>query len=141
MLTKSGVIAELDKQLQTKLSYLTTNLQQAIDSRNSDTKSSAGDKFETSREMAQIEIHKIESEILKTQQFISDLFSKVTQFIITDKGAFLISIPFGKLILNDEKIFCISKNAPITKHLINTKKKNSFLYNNIKYNIIDGYIK
>ena len=134
MLTKSGVIAELDKQLQTKLSYLTTNLQQAIDSRNSDTKSSAGDKFETSREMAQIEIHKIESEILKTQQFIYDLFSKVTQFIITDKGAFLISIPFGKLILNDEKIFCISKNAPITKHLINTKKKNSFLYNNIKYN-------
>ncbi|CAI8202215.1 MAG: Uncharacterised protein [Cryomorphaceae bacterium] len=141
MLTKSGVIAELDKQLQTKLSYLTTNLQQAIYSRNSDTKSSAGDKFETSREMAQIEIHKIESEILKTQQFIYDLFSKVTQFIITDKGAFLISIPFGKLILNDEKIFCISKNAPITKHLINTKKKNSFLYNNIKYNIIDGYIK
>lgn len=140
MLTKSGVIAELDKQLQTKLSYLTTNLQQAIYSRNSDTKSSAGDKFETSREMAQIEIHKIESEILKTQQFIYDLFSKVTQFIITDKGAFLISIPFGKLILNDEKIFCISKNAPITKHLINTKK-NSFLYNNIKYNIIDGYIK
>ena len=141
MLTKSAVISELDKQLLSKLSYLTTNLKQAIDSRNSDTKSSAGDKFETSREMAQIEIHKIESEILKTQQFIYDLFSKVTQFIITDKGAFLISIPFGKLILNDEKIFCISKNAPITKHLINTKKKNSFLYNNIKYNIIDGYIK
>ena len=134
MLTKSAVISELDKQLLSKLSYLTTNLKQAIDSRNSDTKSSAGDKFETSREMAQIEIHKIESEILKTQQFIYDLFSKVTQFIITDKGAFLISIPFGKLILNDEKIFCISKNAPITKHLINTKKKNSFLYNNIKYN-------
>ena len=137
MLIKSAVIAELDKQLLSKLSYLTTNLQQAIDSRNSDTKSSAGDKFETSREMAQIEIHKIESEISKTQQFISELFSKVTQFIITDKGAFLISIPFGKLILNDEKIFCISKNAPITKYLINTKKNNSFFYNDMKYNIID----
>ena len=136
MLNKSVVIAELDKQLQTKLSYLTTNLQQAIDSRNSDTKSSAGDIFETSREMAQIEIHKIETEISKIQQFISELFSKVTQFIITDKGAFLISIPFGKLILNDEKIFCISKNAPITKHLINTKKNNSFFYNDMKYNII-----
>ena len=138
MLTKSSVIAELNKQLLSKLSYLTTNLQQAIDSRNSDNKSSAGDKFETSREMAQIEIQKIESEILKTQQFITDLFSKVTQLIITDKGVFLISIPFGKLILNDKEIFCISKNAPITKHLINTKKKNSFHYNDMKYNIIDG---
>ena len=136
MLTKSAVITELDKQLQTKLSYLTNNLEQAIDSRNSDTKSSAGDKFETSREMAQIEIHKIESEISKTQQFISELFTKVTQFIITDKGAFLISIPFGKLILDDEKIFCISKKAPITKQLINTKINNSFFYNNINYSII-----
>ena len=136
MLTKSVVIAELDKQLLSKLSYLRTNLQQAIVSRNSDTKSSAGDKFETSREMAQIEIHKIENEILKTQQFISDLFSKDIQFIITDKGTFLISIPFGKLILNDEKIFCISRNAPITKHLINTKKDDCFFYNDMKYKII-----
>ena len=71
MLTKSAVIVELDKQLLTKLTYLDTTLQEAIDSRNSDTKSSAGDKFETSREMAQIEIHKIEDQILKTQQFIT----------------------------------------------------------------------
>ena len=63
MLNKSVVIAELNKQLQTKLTYLNTILQQAIDSRNSDTKSSAGDKFETSREMAQIEISKNEKEI------------------------------------------------------------------------------
>ena len=131
MLTKSVVIAELNKQLLIKLSYLTTNLKQAIHSRNSDTKSSAGDKFETSREMAQIEIQKIETEILKTQQFITDLFAKFSKFIITDKGTFLISIPFGKLILNDEKIFCISRNAPITKHLINTKKDDCFFYNDI----------
>ena len=138
MLTKSVIISELNKQLLRKLTYLKTNLKQAIESRNSDTKSSAGDKFETSREMAQIEIHKIEIEISKTQQFITDLFSKVTQLIITDKGAFLISIPFGKLILNDEKIFCISKNAPITKHLITTKKNYYFFYNDMKYNIIGG---
>ena len=136
MLTKSVVIAELDRQLLRKLSYLTTNLKQAIDSRNSDTKSSAGDKFETSREMAQIEIQKIETEISKTQQFFTDLASKASQLIITDKGAFLISIPFGKLILNDEKIFCISRNAPITKHLINTKKNDCFFYNDMKYKII-----
>ena len=136
MLTKSEVIAELDRQLLRKLSYLNTSLKQAIDSRNSDTKSSAGDKFETSREMVQIEIQKIETEISKTQQFFTDLASKASQLIITDKGAFLISIPFGKLILNDEKIFCISRNAPITKHLINTKKNDCFFYNDMKYNII-----
>ena len=137
MLTKSAVIAELDKQLLTKLTYLNTTLQQAIDSRNSDTKSSAGDKFETSREMAQIEIHKIETEILKTQQFINDLLSKTTQLIITDKGIFLVAIPFGKLMLNDMTIFCISNSAPITKDLINTKIATQFHYGKVEYKVLN----
>jgi hypothetical protein len=137
VLTKSEVIAELDKQLLTKLSFLTTNLQHAIVSRNSDTKSSAGDKFETSREMAQIEIHKIENEILKTQQFITDLASKAIQFIITDKGAFLISIPFGKLMVRSTEVFCISNSAPITKQLVNTEISANFEYRGVAYNVLE----
>ena len=137
MLTKSEVIAELDRQLLRKLSYLNTSLKQAIDSRNSDTKSSAGDKFETSREMAQIEIQKIETEISKTQQFISDLASKASQLIITDKGEFLISIPFGKLMVSGTEVFCISKTAPITSPLINTKVSANFDYRGVAYNILN----
>ena len=87
MLSKSAIIAEPSKQLSIKLNYLNTILQQTINSRNSDTKSSAGDKFETNREMTQIEISKIEKKILKTQQLITDLTSKASQFIITYKAA------------------------------------------------------
>ena len=137
MLTKSVVIAELDKQLLRKLSYLNTSLKQAINSRNSDTKSSAGDKFETSREMAQIEIQKIETEISKTQQFFTDLASKASQLIITDKGAFLISIPFGKVMVNTTEVFCISNSAPITKQLVNTEISANFEYRGVTYNILD----
>ena len=136
MLTKSVVIAELDKQLLSKLSYLMTNLKQAIDSRNSDTKSSAGDKFETSREMAQIEIQKIETEISKTQQFITDLASKASQLIITDKGAFLISIPFGKLMVGGTEVFCISNSAPISKLLLNTEISTGFNYRAVGYKVV-----
>ena len=137
MLTKSAVIDELDSQLLRKLSYLNTSLNQAIDSRNSDTKSSAGDKFETSREMAQIEIQKIETEISKTQQFFTDLASKASQLIITDKGAFLISIPFGKVMVNTTEVFCISNSAPITKQLVNTEISANFEYRGVAYNILD----
>ena len=137
MLSKSVVIAELNKQLSVKLTYLNTTLQQAIDSRNSDTKSSAGDKFETSREMAQIEIHKLETEILKTQQFINNLLSKASQFITTNKGNFLIAIPFGKLILNETKIFCISNSAPIAKDLVNTAISAQFNYGGVEYKVLD----
>ena len=137
MLNKSVVIAELNKQLQNKLTYLNTTLQQAIDSRNSDTKSSAGDKFETSREMAQIEIHKLESEIVKTQQFINNLLAKASQFIVTNKGVFLITIPFGKLMLNDTVVFCISNSAPIAKPLVNTEISAQFNYGGVEYEVLD----
>ncbi len=135
MLNKANVITVLQTKLNLKLAYQKDTLRVAIISRNLDTKSSAGDKFETSREMAQIEIIKIEAEILKTQQFITDLISKASQFIITDKGAFLISIPFGKLTVKNTEIFCISNTAPITKHLVNTKASVNFNYRGVEYNV------
>ena len=94
MLNKADVITALQTQLELKLAYQKDTLQVAIISRNSDTKSSAGDKFETSREMAQIEITKIEAEILKTQQFIQHLATNTAQLIITDKSIFYITIAF-----------------------------------------------
>ena len=86
--------------------------------------------------MAQIEIHKIEIEIFKTQQFISDLLSKVTQFISTDKGLFLFAIPFGKLMLNNSEVFCISNAAPITKDLLDTKISGNFIFRGVAYKVI-----
>jgi hypothetical protein len=136
MLSKSVIIAELNKQLSIKLNYLNATLQQTIDSKNSDTNRSSGDKFETSREMAQIEISKIEIEIIKTQQLIADLNIKSSKFIITDKGLFLISIPFGKLMVNSVDVFCISNSAPIRKQLVNTEITANFEYRGVVYNIL-----
>ena len=64
MLSKTDVLIELKYHLETKLKYDQETLAATIQSRNSDTKSSAGDKFETSREMAQIEITKQEQPTL-----------------------------------------------------------------------------
>jgi hypothetical protein len=64
--------------------------------------------------MTQIEISKIEKEILKTQQFI------------TDKTAFLISIPFGKITVNSTEVFFISNSALIKKQLVNSKASANF---------------
>ena len=136
MLNKADVITALRTELGLKLAYQKDNLQVAIISRNSDSKSSAGDKFETSREMAQIEITKIEAEILKTQQFIQHLTTNTAQVVITDKSIFCISIAFGKLIVNGTEVFCISNSAPITKQLVNTEILANFEYRGVVYNIL-----
>ncbi len=136
MLNKADIITALQTELDLKLAYQKDTLQVAVISRNSDTKSSAGDKFETSREMAQIEITKIEAEILKTQQFIQHLTTNTAQVVITDKSIFCISIAFGKLIVNGTEVFCISNSAPITKQLVNTEILANFEYRGVVYNIL-----
>jgi len=137
MLKKADVITALQTQLDLKLAYQKDTLQVAIISRNSDTKSSAGDKFETSREMAQVEITKIEAEISKTQQLIQHLTTNTAQLVITDKSIFCITIAFGKLIVNGTEVFCISNSAPITKQLVNTEISANFEYRGVAYNILD----
>ncbi len=136
MLQKSDVISELLSQLNNKLKFLNQNLESAIISRNSDTKSSAGDKFETSREMAQIEIRKLETEILKAQQFIKDLQENKADLIITETEVFLISIPFGKIAINSQTIYCISNSAPIAKVLLNTEISAGFNYGGVDYKLV-----
>ena len=136
MLQKSEVISELLRQLNNKLKFLNQNLESAIISRNSDTKSSAGDKFETSREMAQIEIRKLETEILKAQQFIKDLQEKKTDLIITETEVFFISIPFGKIAINSKTIYSISNSAPIAKLLLNNEISEGFNYGGVDYKVV-----
>ena len=137
MLNKSDVLDELIKQLTDKLFNLKGSLLSLIESRNSDTKSSSGDKFETGREMVQIEISKVDKEIVKTKQLIKDIESKYSQLIITDKRVFLISIPFGKLMVNKSEVFCISNSAPIITQLVNTKISENFEYRGVMYNVLD----
>ena len=86
--------------------------------------------------MAQIEISKIEKEIVKTEQLIADLTAKASKFIITDKGSFLVSIPFGKLMVNSVDVFCISNSAPIRKQLVNTEISANFEYRGVIYNVL-----
>ena len=136
MLQKLDVISELLSQLNNKLKFLNQNLESAIISRNSETKSSAGDKFETSREMVQIEIRKLETEILKAQQFIQDLQENKADLIITETEVFLISIPFGKIAINSKTIYCISNSAPIAKLLLNTEVSTGFNYRGVDYIVV-----
>ena len=95
-------------------------------------KSSAGDKFETSRALMQTEYDKIDNQllILKNQLraiksiSLSDNKKKVGvgSFIKTNKSFYFISIGLGKQIIDNNDIYVISLSSPIGK-LLNNKKK------------------
>ena len=103
-------------------------------------KSSAGDKFETSRALMQTEYDKIHNQllILKNQLraiksiSLSDNKKKVGvgSFIKTNKSFYFISIGLGKQIIDNNDIYVISLSSPIGKLLNNKKKGDKILFNN-----------
>lgn len=115
---------------ETILKILTNSILQATrdyelarESRDSDTKSSAGDKFETGREMMQREMDKISASIDQSKNqlnFLSKInlnrpYSTVDLgcLIITDQDIYYLSIGLGKIEINSEIIYAISLDSPI----------------------------
>ena len=111
------------KLLTNSIVHATKDYELAKESRDSDTKSSAGDKFETGREMMQREMDKISASIDQSKNqlnFLSKInlnrpYSTVDLgcLIITDQGIYYISIGLGKFEINAEIIYAISLDSPI----------------------------
>jgi hypothetical protein len=120
---KVKLIELIKEDLKKKIQEMQRNFQLARESRNSDTKSSAGDKFETGREMMQKEMDKCSMMIDLYQnqwntldqiklQNTSKLIDQGS-LILTDKGNYLLSIGLGKIEVERESYFIISIDSPI----------------------------
>ena len=120
---KSLVYHKILEELDRKIEVIREAIASAKDSRNNDTKSSAGDKYETGREMMQIEIEKNEVLLNQTAKQRKELaridvskdFNKVAfgSLVETDKGTYFISIGIGKIQIDDQICYAISLASPI----------------------------
>ena len=107
-----------------------------------DSKSSAGDKFETSREMAQQELVKLNTQ-LNEQQRLKNLvdnqsgetFSQVQSgaLIETNKGAFLLGIPVGNISFNGKELVGIGLGAPLGQLLLHKQANDRVSFNNQQF--------
>jgi hypothetical protein len=114
-------------------------IQFAQSSANEETKSSAGDKYETGRAMAQLEIEKNSAQLAEAQrlkQILLQLDPAKTNdniqsgsLVITNQGNFYISIPAGQFAIEDENYFAISPSSPIAQKLLGLKKGDQFSFN------------
>lgn len=127
-----------------------SNAQEAIDvakeSANDDSKSSAGDKHETGRAMAQLEQEKSGQQLKEAEELkgvlekinISNISDTIQagSVVLTDKGNFFFSIPVGKLIVDKEAYYAISLGSPIGAKIKNLRKNDTFDMNGIVYKIL-----
>ena len=138
---------ELLKIIHQKISEKIQKLEQLIAetrASNNDTKSSMGDKYETSREMLQQEINNLQvqlNEHLKSQQILKNIQPiahktvGLGSLVETDKGKFFIAISLGELSFNQEKIFVISAESPLAKAMHGKKEGEHFNLNNLTQTI------
>lgn len=121
-----------------------TALAQAREASNDDTKSSAGDKYETSREMMQQDIDRNKRLLIDAQDNLRVLQAIDTHaadadtvrhgsLVSTNQGNFYISVSVGQLTVGDKSVFAISPASPIGKLLLNKKKGDKFAFNGNNY--------
>lgn len=114
-------------------------IQEAQIASNQDTKSSMGDKYETSREMMALEIRKAGEQLQessKLKQVLSELnFGVISKkislgsLISTSIGSFYLSISLGQIQVRGKSAFVLSAVSPLGKELLNKQKGDSFIFN------------
>lgn len=120
-----------------------TALAQAREASNDDTKSSAGDKYETSREMMQQDIDRNKRLLMDAQENLKILeavanvpasdTARAGSLIYTSQGIFYISISAGQLNTDAGPAFAISAVSPIGRLLLGKKKGDHFSFNGKNY--------
>lgn len=111
---------------------------------NNETKSSMGDKYETSREMVQQEINNLQrqlNETLNQQALIQKISTEASlkvqngALVKTDKGLFYVSVSVGEIVLENQKIMTVSTESPLVKAMFGKKMAEKFEINNMQQTI------
>jgi len=129
-----------------KLAVYRQDLAELQFSANEETKSSMGDKYETSREMLQQEIDKISkqlSETIRMKQTLANVTPPkhdkigMGSLVITDKGSFYITVSLGQLKMEEFQLVVISPAAPLARLMMGLSVGDHFEFNQKKYMVTE----
>lgn len=139
MLNKRAVYECVEKELAEKIERIQIQFDELQKSLTNETKSSAGDKHETGRAMAQLEQEKLSKALTQMTQLRSAL-SKVNpdedhsviqygSLVQTSNGYFFFSIGLGQIEVGDAIVFCMTATSPLGQKLIGKSKGDSVQMN------------
>lgn len=133
--------------INTRIANIQTAIADARSAQQDDTKSSAGDKYETSREMMTQEIennmtHLLEAE--KAKQVLLSIDPHQTadvvwkgSLVFTDSGNFFIAVSAGKVVVEEIRYTCISTSSPIGKAMLGKKAGDAFVFLDKAYKLLE----
>lgn len=147
-MNKNLIHLKLRELVQRNIEDCKNALDRIDESSQNETKSSAGDKYETGRAMLQQEYDKVNSQKERWELMILQL-DQIKTFTIADKvvsgslvvttiGSFYISIPLGKIdSLESQKLYAISLDSPMSKSLIGHSVSDTVRLNGREFEILE----
>ncbi len=131
--------------MQERIANTKQAIQNAQEAANSEEKSSAGDKFETSRAMSHLEKDMQSKQLVAHLTDMSALASidchQVHQqiiagsFVIANQQKYFMAIGLGKQTVEAETIYMLSPAAPLAQKMWQLKQGETFSFNNKTFTI------
>lgn len=110
-----------------------------------ETKSAAGDKFETGREMMQQEANKAGTLKEQSERLLQRLNQidatkncqtvQLGALVHTNRGLFFISLSLGKIKVDTQQVVCMAANAPLAQAMLHKSPGMSVSFNGLEYKI------
>lgn len=143
---RKKLFQECSSYIEKRIKDIQEAINSATESANDDTKSTAGDKHETGRAMAQLEQEKnmrqlseslaLRERLKKIDPLESTINAAMGSVIITDQFNFYLAVSAGKLIVDGKEYLSVSPESPIGQHLIGKVKGDHFMFNDKTFKII-----
>ena len=136
---KQELLEKCEHFIQQKTAALQNAMQGLKQDLENESKSSVGDKFETGREMINIEWNKLSNQLQQYEQMQSVLkrinvqtdsgIVKAGSIIFTENANYFISIPAGEIIVQDTKFYAIGSKAPVAIAMLGKAENDSYTFN------------
>ncbi len=134
------------EQIKQRITDAETAIAEARKASENDTKSSAGDKFETGRAMMQQEIDLNSRQLLEARKMQAQLqqigfdskhiIAQAGSLVETDQGDFYLAVSTGALFIDTKRYYAISVASPIGLQLKGKKAGETFKLNDKKFKIL-----
>lgn len=128
MSLKKKLLTSIFSELENKLKIIQKDIEDLRTELSDNTKSTAGDKHETSRAMTHLEMEKLGKQFLETQKLLNTAyqFENIEPKTIVDVGSlvqcnnaiFLMGLPLGKVIVEEQIVYSISLSSPVGQVLL-----------------------
>lgn len=141
---KTKLVKTVKERLAAKAATLDELIRQTREA-SSETKSSMGDKYETSREMVAQEIRNLQSQLSEVRNQMDALArlssapcksAELGALVETGAGLFYISAPVGQLDMEGRKIMTLSPEAPLVKAMQGCIPGSNFSINNRRETLV-----